>query len=423
MAKGVGDVIYNLLSNDTDVAAIVGTKIFPFTAIEDISYDYIVYNVATSDPTQHKDGVSPLDTVSVQIELYSETLAEVKDLSIKVRNVLDRYSGTTEGVQVQSSSMLDEDGGYADKDRVYLQIQTYSLRVFPIYGVLVRTTDLAVVANGSTQIDLTWSDNATGETGYEVSRSADSENWSLITTTSAEATSYSNTGLSASEAYMYRVRPTNGTNGSEWSNIALGCTDSASTPQSGIAYNRPLTTGTSTSYRTNDDDWQNVNNPYSAAPSYPVSFATLTSGSYTTLASNNSFGNTNRFTDELGTQIYTNGYVVDNLTGLGIVKAIQAVATWDDAIDATTAFSLAGFSDYYMPNNNELLSFHDIDNSANQYGFDYTPFDMAENLYIWSSSTVSASSTESICTLTRKYAAARQVKSGTRKYFICRKHF
>ena len=36
MAKGIGDVIYSLLSNSTDVTDIVSTRIYPFLAIEDV---------------------------------------------------------------------------------------------------------------------------------------------------------------------------------------------------------------------------------------------------------------------------------------------------------------------------------------------------------------------------------------------------
>ncbi len=129
MAKGVGDVIYSLLSNDTDVAALVGTKIYPYMGIEDIAYPYIVYDNMGVEPTQCKDAPSSLDTVSVQIELYSETLSEIEDLGNKVRTALDRVSGTTETVVVQSISFRDEDGGYADEDRVYVKIQSYNFRI------------------------------------------------------------------------------------------------------------------------------------------------------------------------------------------------------------------------------------------------------------------------------------------------------
>jgi len=129
MAKGIGDVIYSLLSNDTDVTDIVSTRIYPFMAIEDVVYPYLVYTIEDVDPTVSKCGASPLDTVTFNIEIYTETLSELEDLGNKVRAELDRNKGTIETLNIQSIAYQNEDYGYADVDRVYLKIQAYSTRI------------------------------------------------------------------------------------------------------------------------------------------------------------------------------------------------------------------------------------------------------------------------------------------------------
>lgn len=129
MAKGVGDVLYNLLSNDSDVTDIVSTRIYPFMAIEDIAYPYIVYTIENTDPTQSKDCSGALDTFTVNVELYTETLSELEDLGNKTRTILNRNKGTIETLNVQSINFTAEDYGYADADRVYLKIQSYSIRI------------------------------------------------------------------------------------------------------------------------------------------------------------------------------------------------------------------------------------------------------------------------------------------------------
>ena len=64
---------------------------------------------------------------------------------------------------------------------------------------------------------------------------------------------------------------------------------------------------------------------------------------FLTLASNNPFGNTNRFTDELGGQTYTNNIVIDwstyNGTDVLGYSRVNQQATWDDAIDNCLAYS------------------------------------------------------------------------------------
>lgn len=124
----IGDVIYTLLSNDSDVINLVGTNIYPSLAIEDISYPYIVYDNIGNVPTDDKDGVSSLDTSTYDIEIYTKTLEELNDLSIKVRTVLDRYTGTVNSKVIQSIKYNDENTGYDDNDRIYMKAQEYQIR-------------------------------------------------------------------------------------------------------------------------------------------------------------------------------------------------------------------------------------------------------------------------------------------------------
>jgi hypothetical protein len=66
-------------------------------------------------------------------------------------------------------------------------------------------TNLTASAVSSSQINLTWTDNASNETGYLVERSTNGTTFSTVTTLGANATSYSNTGLAASTQYTYQV--------------------------------------------------------------------------------------------------------------------------------------------------------------------------------------------------------------------------
>ena len=124
----IGDVIYNLLSNNATVIGLVGLKIYPYIGTENIVYPYIVYDQVSLQPTDTKDGVSELDTVSYDIEVYTKSPSELTTLANAVRDVLDRYSGTVNTKVIDSIRYLGENTGYSLEDRVYLRVQNYSIR-------------------------------------------------------------------------------------------------------------------------------------------------------------------------------------------------------------------------------------------------------------------------------------------------------
>ncbi len=93
----------------------------------------------------------------------------------------------------------------------------------------IAPTNAAAAASGASTIIVSWDDNASSEDGYEVERSTDGVNFTLVTTTGANATSISDGGLTASTTYTYRVRAYNGAGPSAWSNTAQATTGAAGT--------------------------------------------------------------------------------------------------------------------------------------------------------------------------------------------------
>jgi hypothetical protein len=77
-------------------------------------------------------------------------------------------------------------------------------------AVPFKPTGIATSAVSSTQINLSWTDNSSNETGFEVYRKAgncaSTNTWTLINTTAANATSFNNTGLTSGQTYSYRIR-------------------------------------------------------------------------------------------------------------------------------------------------------------------------------------------------------------------------
>jgi hypothetical protein len=137
-----------------------------------------------------------------------------------------------------------------------------------------------------------------------------------------------------------------------------------------------MKTGQTISYRTKDDG--------------DIEAGRATS--FTVLASPNPFNNTNRFTDELGGQTYTNNIVIDwstyngsNVLGYKKTKNGSYV-TWNTAIDSAAAYSVGSFtSGWRLLNTKELNNLYNY--AVSSTVLNYAPFSFNADTNIWTSTT------------------------------------
>jgi gliding motility-associated-like protein len=87
-----------------------------------------------------------------------------------------------------------------------------------------KPVNLAAVSLSVKSIGLTWGDNSTNETGFEIERSTDGINFTLVTTVAANSTSYTDINLTQSTQYYYRVRAAGSAGKSAYTNIANATT-------------------------------------------------------------------------------------------------------------------------------------------------------------------------------------------------------
>ena len=100
----------------------------------------------------------------------------------------------------------------------------------PPPAVPAAPTNLTATAISGTQINLSWTDNATNETGYKIERSSDGTNFYPLAATGVNGTKYSNTGLSAGRRYYYRVYAIIAAGKSAFSNVANAVTSTTQPP-------------------------------------------------------------------------------------------------------------------------------------------------------------------------------------------------
>jgi hypothetical protein len=107
--------------------------------------------------------------------------------------------------------------GLTDGTAYYYQVQAFNSYGTTVYSNQASATttfkapsSLTAAAISSSQINLTWTDNSSSETGYYIERKMGaSGSYSQIAITAANATSFSDTGLMDNTTYYYQIRAFN----------------------------------------------------------------------------------------------------------------------------------------------------------------------------------------------------------------------
>jgi Papain family cysteine protease/Fibronectin type III domain len=128
--------------------------------------------------------------------------------------------GATGGPQADGTFWIAYSGHYHDLG--------FAMSNFDLQALIPppnAPTGLTATAVSQHQINLSWTDNATNESGFKIEGSPFSPgSWTQIATVGANVTTYPNTGLASGTTYYYRVRAWNAAGDSAYSNEAHATT-------------------------------------------------------------------------------------------------------------------------------------------------------------------------------------------------------
>ena len=101
MSLKISNAIYYILSHDEDIVGVVGTKLFPIAADEDVKNPFIVYQRGKISPTYSKDGLA-YDQCEVHIACVSDDYDQSVTIADYVRTALEMKVGTFSSVNILS---------------------------------------------------------------------------------------------------------------------------------------------------------------------------------------------------------------------------------------------------------------------------------------------------------------------------------
>ncbi len=118
------------------------------------------------------------------------------------------------------------------------------IQAFVTYTTLSAPSNLLDTSSTTTAgvINMAWTDNSTIEDNFAIERSTDNLNWTQIASTSANAVSYSDTGLSLGTLYYHRVRAYDAGGFSSYSNTSSTTTANVPSVPSSLTATSATTT-------------------------------------------------------------------------------------------------------------------------------------------------------------------------------------
>jgi hypothetical protein len=226
---------------------------------------------------------------------------------------------------------------------------------------------LTATASGATQIDLTWVDNSSNETGFIVARSTTPGGpYTDVAGLVAGSTGYNDTGLSTGVTYYYVVRATNGGGSSPNSNEASATTQASPAAPGNLVATATRAARISLTWADNSSNESN----------FIIGRSTTAGGPYTDIATN--AANTTSFNNTGLTANTTYYYVIRavNASGASANSAEASATTYetDLLIDNKSAVVVGSWATASGSTDKYSTDYRFASQGAGAAYLQYTPF-------------------------------------------------
>lgn len=126
----IGAFIYSVLKDNPNLKRELGDqyRIYPMVIPQGVDLPAVLYQTISKSPVDTTDGPALLDEDVIQVTCYSFNYQQANQVMAIIRAKLDRYSGASGGVTVQSIRFLTGRDSFDEKGRVMGMSHDYQVR-------------------------------------------------------------------------------------------------------------------------------------------------------------------------------------------------------------------------------------------------------------------------------------------------------
>ncbi len=204
------------------------------------------------------DGLAAVSVSATQVNLTWNDQSD-DELGFRVERCIDASCTFAQVVELPPNTESYSDMSLSEGETYRFRVYAFNAAGASGYTLeVVATTDFPLPPSGltaatvtATQIDLSWADNASNETGYEVERceGVGCGVFSPLASIGANSTGYSDLSVTVGNSYTYRVRATRPAANSAFSDVASANTNLPAIPT--------LTSAVATTLTSVTLDWDN----------------------------------------------------------------------------------------------------------------------------------------------------------------------
>jgi hypothetical protein len=117
--SSIEESIFYKLANDTNVKAIVASRVYPIRLPQNVTLPCITYQRISTPRLHNHDKARATADPRLQLTTWDDNPKDVKTLSDAVRTCLDGYKGTVQSVVIQGTLSDDENSDYDPESQIY----------------------------------------------------------------------------------------------------------------------------------------------------------------------------------------------------------------------------------------------------------------------------------------------------------------